>query len=99
MPVREEDCRPVLPATGHYQPRRARTGYSDLISVDEMDLWKEIQKGLEAIIFGSVEEKEKEASTETNKTTWTRTDGKGKKLIINKSTGVIMVTRLSSQFE
>ena len=33
----------------------ARTGYSDLVSVDEMDLWKEIQKGLEAIIFGSVE--------------------------------------------
>jgi MSHA type pilus biogenesis protein MshL len=68
----------------------ARTGYSDLVSVDEMDLWKDIQKGLEAIIFGSVEEKE--GSTETNKTTWTRTDGKGKKLIVNKATGVIMVT-------
>ena len=71
----------------------ARTGYSDLISVDEMDLWTEIQKGLEAIIFGSVEEKE--GSTETNKTTWTRTDGKGKKLIVNKTTGVIMVTDYS----
>jgi len=67
------------------------TGYSNLISVDEMDLWTEIQKGLEAIIFGSVEEKVKEASSETNKTTWTRADGKGKKLILNKSSGVIMV--------
>jgi MSHA type pilus biogenesis protein MshL len=70
----------------------ARTGYTDLISVDEMDLWKEVHKGLEAIIFGSVEEKEKEAPSETEKTPWTRVDGKGKKLIINKSTGVIMVT-------
>lgn len=68
----------------------ARTGYSDLISVDEMDLWKEIQKGLETIIFGSVEEKG--APSETDKTTWSRLDVKGKKLIINKSTGVIMVT-------
>jgi len=67
----------------------ARTGYSDLISVDEMDLWKDIQKGLEAIIFGSVEGKE--APSETDKTTWSRVDVKGKKLIINKSTGVIMV--------
>ncbi len=68
----------------------ARTGYSDLISVDEIDLWKDIQKGLEAIIFGSVEGKE--APSETDKTTWSRVDVKGKKLIINKSTGVIMVT-------
>jgi MSHA type pilus biogenesis protein MshL len=67
-----------------------RTGYSDLVSVDEMDLWKDIQKGLEAIIFGSVEGKE--APSETDKTTWARVDVKGKKLIINKSTGVIMVT-------
>jgi MSHA biogenesis protein MshL len=67
-----------------------RTGYSDLISVDELDLWKDIQKGLEAIIFGSVEEKE--TSSETNQTTLTRTDGKGKKLVINKTSGVIMVT-------
>jgi MSHA biogenesis protein MshL len=73
-------------------PGGARTGYSDLISVDEMDLWKEIQKGLEAIIFGSVEEKEKTATSETEKTTWARVDEKGKKLIINKSTGVIMAT-------
>jgi MSHA type pilus biogenesis protein MshL len=67
-----------------------RTGYSDLISVDELDLWKDIQKGLEAIIFGSVVEKE--ASSETNQTIATRTDEKGKKLIINKTSGVIMVT-------
>jgi MSHA type pilus biogenesis protein MshL len=70
----------------------ARTGYSDLITVDEIDLWTEIQKGLEVIIFGSFEEEGKEVSTETNKTTWARTDGKGKKLIINKTAGVIMVT-------
>ena len=68
----------------------ARTGYSDLVSVDEMDLWREIQRGLDTLIFGSVEEKEKEATPE--KATWTRVDEKGKKLIINKSTGVIMVT-------
>ncbi len=70
-------------------PGAARTGYTDLISVDEMDLWREIQKGLEALIFGSVEEKE--APSENEKVTWTRIDGKGKKLVINKSTGVILV--------
>jgi len=70
----------------------ARTGFSDLISVDEMDLWKEIQKSLEAIIFGSVDEKAKEVSSEAEKTAWTRVDGTGKKLIVNKSTGVILVT-------
>jgi MSHA biogenesis protein MshL len=71
-------------------PGNARTGYTDLISIDEMDLWKEIQKGLEAFIFGTVEEKE--APAEKEKITWTRMDEKGKKLIINKSTGVILVT-------
>lgn len=69
----------------------AGTGYSDLISVDEMDLWREIQKGIEAIIFGSVDEK-KEATAEAEKKTWTRVDEKGKKVIISKSTGVIWVT-------
>jgi len=73
-------------------PGGTRTGYTDLISVDEMDLWKEIQKGLEAIIFGTIEEKEKEEHSGTEKATWTRVDAKGKKMIINKSTGVIMVT-------
>jgi MSHA biogenesis protein MshL len=73
----------------------ARTGYSDLVSVDEIDLWKEIQKGLEVIIFGSSEVKEKEPASDTEKTIWTRVDGKGKKLIINKSTGVILVTDYS----
>jgi MSHA type pilus biogenesis protein MshL len=67
-----------------------RTGYTDLITLDEMDLWKEIQKGLENLIFGTVEEKEIPSGKE--KTTWTRVDEKGKKLIINKSTGTIMVT-------
>jgi MSHA biogenesis protein MshL len=68
----------------------ARTGYTDLVSVDEMDLWNEIQKGLGSLIFGSVEEKETAGKEE--KVTWTRVDEKGKKLIINKSTGAIMVT-------
>jgi len=68
-----------------------RTGYSDLVSVDEMDLWREIQRGLETMIFGSVEEK-KNGSQEAEKVAWTRVDDKGKKLIINKSTGVILVT-------
>ena len=67
-----------------------RTGYSDLVSIDELDLWKDIQKGLEVIVFGSVDEKE--TSSETNKTISTRTDTKGKKLIVNKTSGVIMVT-------
>jgi MSHA biogenesis protein MshL len=67
-----------------------RTGFSDLISVDEMDLWREIHRGLEAIIFGSADEKEKTADQE--RTTLMRADGKGKKLVINKSTGVIWVT-------
>ena len=71
-------------------PAGARTGYSDLISVDEMDLWKEIQKGLEAIIFASAEEKE--AAADPAKTSWTRVDKEGKKLIVNKSSGVIWVT-------
>ncbi|OGP95638.1 MAG: hypothetical protein A2157_09195 [Deltaproteobacteria bacterium RBG_16_47_11] len=73
-------------------PGGARTGYTDLISVDEMDLWKEIQKGLEALIFGTVGEKEKEVSSEKEKTNWTKVDERGKRLIINKSTGSIMVT-------
>jgi len=67
-----------------------RTGYTDLITVDEVDLWKEIQKGLEALVFGTVEGKE--VPSEKEKTTWTRVDEKGKRLIINKSTGTIMVT-------
>ncbi|MGQ9570607.1 MAG: secretin N-terminal domain-containing protein [Thermodesulfovibrionales bacterium] len=68
----------------------ARTGYSDLISVDELDLWNEIQKGLEAIVFGSTEGEKK--GSETDNMTYTKVDEKGKKLIINKSTGVICVT-------
>ena len=73
-------------------PGGARTGYTDLISIDEMDLWKDIQKGLETFVFGSAEENEKETPGEKEKTTWTRMNGKGKKLVINKSTGVILVT-------
>jgi MSHA biogenesis protein MshL len=69
-----------------------RTGYSDLVSIDEMDLWTEVHKGLETIIFGSVDEKGKGATPESGKTTWTRVDEKGKKLILNKSTGVVWVT-------
>jgi len=68
-----------------------RTGYSDLVSIDEVDLWKETQNGLEAIIFGPGEDKGKEVPSESGKT-WTRVDQKGKKLIINKSAGVIWVT-------
>jgi MSHA type pilus biogenesis protein MshL len=68
----------------------ARTGYSDLISVDELDLWDEIQKGLEAIVFGSAEGKK--TASEQEKMTYTKVDEKGKKLIINKSTGIICVT-------
>lgn len=66
-----------------------RTGFSDLVSVDEMDLWKEIQRGLEAIVFGWFEEK---SQAEGEKTAWTRVDKTGKRLIINKSTGLILVT-------
>jgi MSHA type pilus biogenesis protein MshL len=68
----------------------ARTGYSDLVSVDEIDLWEEIRKGLEAIVFGSAEEKK--AYSEAEKMTFTKVDEKGKKLVINKSTGVICVS-------
>jgi MSHA type pilus biogenesis protein MshL len=39
-----------------------------------------------------VEDKPKESSSEKEKTTWTRVDGKGKKLVINRSTGIILVT-------
>jgi MSHA type pilus biogenesis protein MshL len=70
----------------------ARTGYTDLTSVDEMDLWKEIQKGLETIIFGALEEKEQETPVEAGKTAWTRVDRQGKRLIVHKSSGVIWVT-------
>jgi MSHA type pilus biogenesis protein MshL len=73
-------------------PGGARTGYTDLITVDEIDLWKEIHGGLESLIFGTVEEKVSEVPSEKEKTTWTRVDEKGKKLIVNKSTGTIMVT-------
>jgi MSHA type pilus biogenesis protein MshL len=71
-------------------PGGIRTGYTDLISVDEVDLWKEIQKGLEGLIFGATQEKE--IPSDKEKMTWTRADEKGRKLIINKSAGVIMVT-------
>jgi len=73
----------------------ARSGYSDLISVDEMDLWKEIQKGLETIVFGSAEVKEDAA--EPGKASWTKVDRQGKKLIVNKSSGVIWVTDYPAQ--
>jgi MSHA biogenesis protein MshL len=77
-------------------PGGARTGYTDLVTLDDMDLWKEIQKGLENLIFGFVEEKTEETVTEKGpqkeKATWTKVDTKGKKLVINKSSGVIMVT-------
>jgi MSHA type pilus biogenesis protein MshL len=76
-------------------PGGARTGYTDLVTLDDMDLWKEIQKGLENLIFGFVEEKTEETVSgrgpEKERATWTKVDTKGKKLVINKSTGVIMV--------
>ncbi len=71
-------------------PGSSRTGYSDLVSVDEVDMWKEIQKGLETIIFGAPEEKEE--SPEVGKGIWTRVDSQGKKLIVHRSSGVIWVT-------
>lgn len=71
-------------------PGSSNTGYSNLTSVDEVDLWDEIEKGLEAIIFGSVNEKARQVTSESEKMTLTRTDGKGKKLVINKSTGIIL---------
>ena len=70
----------------------SRTGYSDLISVDEMDLWREIHRGLEAIVFGSPEGDDRGNLPEEEKKGWTRVDGRGRKLIINRSTGVIWVT-------
>jgi MSHA biogenesis protein MshL len=77
-------------------PGGARTGYTDLVTLDDMDLWKEIQKGLENLIFGFVEEKTEETVSEKGpqkeKGTWTKVDKKGKKLVVNKSTGTIMVT-------
>lgn len=72
-------------------PGSTRTGYSDLVSVDEVDMWKEIQKGLETIIFGAPEER-KEESPEAAKGVWTRVDSQGKKLIVHRSSGVIWVT-------
>jgi len=71
-------------------PGGVRTGYTDLISVDEVDLWREIQKGLEGLIFGASQEKEN--PSDKDKTAWTRVDEKGRKLIINKTAGIIMVT-------
>jgi MSHA biogenesis protein MshL len=71
-------------------PGGGRTGYTDLVSVDEVDLWREIQKGLEGLIFGASQEKE--TLPEKEKLTWTKVDEKGRKLIINKTTGLIMVT-------
>ncbi len=72
------------------QTGNVRTGYSDLVSIDELDLWEEIRKGLEAVVFGAAEEKK--AYSESEKMTFTKVDEKGKKLIINKSTGVICVS-------
>jgi MSHA type pilus biogenesis protein MshL len=69
----------------------SRTGYSDLVSVDEMDLWKEIRRGLETIVFGSAVESEEGDSSKGENKNWTHMDERGKKLIINKLTGVIWV--------
>lgn len=71
-------------------PGSSRTGYSDLVSVDEVDMWKEIQKGLETIIFGAPEEKEE--APEATKGVWTRVDSQGKKLIVHRSSGIIWAT-------
>lgn len=71
-------------------PGGTRTGYSDLVSVDEVDMWKEIQKGLEIIVFGSTAEQEE--PPESAKGVWTRVDSQGRKLIVHRSTGVIWVT-------
>jgi MSHA biogenesis protein MshL len=38
-----------------FSQQGVRSGYTDLVSVDEVDLWKEIQKGLESFIFGGRE--------------------------------------------
>ena len=70
----------------------SRAGYSEVISVDEMDFWKEIQNGLETIVFESPAQNRMEGSSEEEKKNWNRGDGKGRKLIINKSTGVIWAT-------
>ena len=70
----------------------SRAGFSEVISVDEMDFWKEIQNGLETIVFESAEQNKIEEPSEEEKRNWARADGKGKKLIINKSTGVIWAT-------
>lgn len=67
-------------------------GYSDIVSVDEMDLWKDIHSGLETIIFGPTAVQEKGETEETEKKTWARKEETGKKLVINKSSGVIWVT-------
>ena len=77
----------------NYTVAGTRTGYTGLLSVDDVDMWKEIRKGLEALVFGYVEEKGKEeASSQKEKPTWTRLDEKGRSLVINKSTGLILVT-------
>jgi MSHA biogenesis protein MshL len=77
----------------NYSVAGTRTGYTGLLSVDDVDMWREIRKGLEALIFGYVEEKGKEeVSPQKEKVTWTRLDEKGKRLVINKSTGLILVT-------
>jgi len=81
----------ALPGTqATTSPSGARTGFSVLESVDEMDLWREVQRGLETIIFGGTDEKA--TPSEPEKATWTRADARGRKLIVNKSTSVIMVT-------
>ncbi len=67
-----------------------RTGFSDLISQDEMDLWRDIQRGLETILFGGTDDKTTPSDPE--KSTWTRSDSKGRKLIVNRSTSLILAT-------
>lgn len=81
----------------NYTVAGTRTGYTGLLSMDDVDLWREIRKGLEALIFGFIEEKVKEETSSekekvTEKVTWTRLDEKGRRLVINKSTGLILVT-------
>jgi MSHA biogenesis protein MshL len=58
------------------------------------DLWKEIRKGLEVIIFG-----DSKGGSEGVEGSYSRGDNSGRKLVISESAGIIQVTDSSDKLE
>jgi MSHA type pilus biogenesis protein MshL len=71
---------------------------SSLATFDEADFWGEVQRELEAVVFGRPpEEGDGEGFSVGGHEAVMRADEEGRKLVINRMTGVIMVTDYPSK--